>query len=192
MDPLPLLHLTTTKAWRGWLARNHARESVVWLVFHKEHTGRSSIPYEEAVCEALCFGWIDSLIRRIDQDRYARKFTPRTDTARWSASNLRRLEALLRDGRMAPAGLAKVGLDARQRTALRQTENSRPDPPLTPGLRRRLAADAAASAFFRSLPPSEQRDYRLWIMSAKKPETRERRLREAMQQLARGERLGMK
>ncbi|MDH3841162.1 MAG: hypothetical protein OES35_09605, partial [Chromatiales bacterium] len=82
-------HFPDRDSWRAWLEKNHASCRGIWLVFFKKHTGRSSISYDAAVEEALCFGWIDSLIRRLDEDRFARKFTPRTDTKKWSAANLR-------------------------------------------------------------------------------------------------------
>lgn len=104
-----LLTVRSHVAWRRWLSKNHDREGDVWLVFFKRVTGEPSLPYDDAVEEALCFGWIDSLIRRIDDRRYARKFTPRKDTTTWSPSNRARAARLLRDGRMTPAGLAKVG-----------------------------------------------------------------------------------
>src|ERR1700730_2918114 len=90
--------------WRKWLSQNHATEPEVWLVFHKRHTGQPSIAYEDAVDEALCFGWIDSLIRRLDDARYARKFTPRKADSRWSTANRRRYAELKSSGRMMPAG----------------------------------------------------------------------------------------
>src|SRR5215469_10786836 len=92
------LDVRTRKTWRAWLAKNHAASAGVWLVFHKEHTGIAAIPYDDSVCEALCFGWVDSLIKRLDEDRYARKFTPRKPASKWSDSNRKRWAELKQNG----------------------------------------------------------------------------------------------
>src|SRR5256885_5518062 len=97
--------------WRAWLEKHHDSESEVWLVFYKLHTGRKSPPYEDTVEEALCFGWVDSLVRRLDDDRFARKFTPRNAGSRWSPSNIRRYADVKRRGRLAPAGAARPPTD---------------------------------------------------------------------------------
>src|SRR5947199_7334714 len=104
---MTLLHPTTRAAWRSWLAANHDRETEIWLVYNKRHTGEPRVEYDDAVEEALCFGWIDSIVRTIDADRYAQKFTPRKAKSKWSASNLERFARMVREGKMTPAGLAK-------------------------------------------------------------------------------------
>src|ERR671918_650136 len=96
----------TLRQWRTWLEKHHRSESEVWLVFHKQHTGVSCVSYKDALDEALCFGWIDSLIKRIDDDRYARKFTPRQPTSKWSDINRKRWEELKAAGLLTSAGLA--------------------------------------------------------------------------------------
>src|SRR6266516_8133914 len=90
MAQLVTLEVRSREQWRAWLEKNHALSSGVWLVFYKRHTGETSLPYEDAVREALCFGWIDSLIKRLDDDRYALKVTPRRTTSKWSDINRRR------------------------------------------------------------------------------------------------------
>jgi uncharacterized protein YdeI (YjbR/CyaY-like superfamily) len=103
------VHVSTRDRWRKWLTANHQKEKDgIWLVFHKKHTGRPALDYEDAVEEALCFGWIDSLIKRIDDDKYGRKFTPRKDTSNWSSTNRRRVEKIIKEGRMTEFGLAKI------------------------------------------------------------------------------------
>ena len=91
---LKLLEVRDRQAWRSWLEEHHASSVGVWLVFHKTHTGTVSIKYEDSVREALCFGWVDSLIKRLDHDRYARKFTPRQPTSKWSELNRKRWSEL--------------------------------------------------------------------------------------------------
>jgi len=84
------LHLRTRKEWRAWLAKHHASSLGIWFVFYKSHTGQKSVSYEDMVREALCFGWIDSLVKRLDDDRYAIKVTPRQPTSKWSSLNRKR------------------------------------------------------------------------------------------------------
>src|SRR5438046_2227476 len=100
------LHFRNRKEWRTWLAKHHTSSPGIWCVFYKGHSGQKSIPYEHMVREALCFGWIDSLVKRLDDDRYAIKVTPRRSTSKWSAHNLRRWEQLKTSGRLAAPGLA--------------------------------------------------------------------------------------
>jgi len=101
----------TVDQWRQWLAEHHDSESEVWLVFHKLHTGVASLDYKEALDEALCFGWVDSLVKRLDDQRYARKFTPRRANSRWSTINRKRYAALEASGRLKPAGVNRAPTD---------------------------------------------------------------------------------
>ena len=102
------LFFQTLAEWRDWLAKNYNKESVLWLIFYKKETGISSIDYESAVEEALCYGWIDSIIKKLDESRYARKFTPRKDSSKWSEINKNRVARLIKNGRMTKIGLAKI------------------------------------------------------------------------------------
>jgi uncharacterized protein YdeI (YjbR/CyaY-like superfamily) len=148
--------------------------------------------YEEAVCTALCYGWIDSLVRRVDDDRYARKFTPRKPDSRWSASNRRRAEALIRAGRMRPEGMALVE-SARAAGRWEQALVTRDEEsPCPRELAAALSNNPVARTTFESLPPSARRNYARWVGDAKRTATRERWAREAVARLARGERLGLK
>jgi len=174
-------------AWRAWLDANRGTAREVWLVFFKKHTGEPCIAYEESVEEALCVGWIDSLVRRIDDDRFARKFTPRTDATKWSASNVRRVEKLIAEGRMTEAGLAKY---APADPAGANPPKGDPSPPAE--LRKALARDGKARTFFESLPPSQRRRFVLWVDAAKRDATRARRVTESIELLRRGQTLGMK
>src|ERR1043166_3898342 len=105
------LRVRTPDQWRDWLAGHHASESEVWLVFHKRNTGVASVDYQDALDEALCFGWVDSLVKRLDDRRYARKFTPRRPDSRWSAANRKRYAELKASGRLKPAGLNRAPTD---------------------------------------------------------------------------------
>ena len=175
-------------AFRKWLTSNHTKVSVLWLEFYKKHTGRRSVSYEDAVRQALCFGWIDSIIKRLDDDRYLQKFTPRTNKGKWSRSNIDRAIELIKTGEMTEAGYAV--LPSRDIRALKKREApQRPKYRSTPsfivaGLRK----DPIALAFFNSLAPSHKSNYIAWIMSAKQPETRLRRLEKAVSLLKQGQR----
>jgi uncharacterized protein YdeI (YjbR/CyaY-like superfamily) len=172
--------------WRKWLARHHDSASEVWLVFHKRHTGRLSIAYDDAVDEALCFGWIDSLIMRLDDDRYARKFTPRRPDSRWSTSNRKRYAQLKASGRLTPAGLKRAPTD-------RSGDAPRPSPSKVPQyIQQALRSRPAALSYFESLAPSYRRMYIAWIDSARRQETKTRRLQEAIALLVAGKKPGMK
>ena len=182
LDTLEFRHASR---WRSWLERHHASSPGAWLVFHKKHTRRKSILYEDAVREALCFGWIDSLVKRLDDDRYALKFTPRKPTSKWSDLNRNRWAELQAAGLLAPAGVAAAPTDNRYAP--------RPSIPVLPGyVARALRTNAQAWKFFQSLAPGYRRHFVVWIHTAKRPETRDRRIRESIALLAAGRRLGLK
>jgi uncharacterized protein YdeI (YjbR/CyaY-like superfamily) len=183
---LKTLDVRSCATWRKWLAQHHDSESEVWLVFHKRHTGQPSILYEDAVNEALCFGWIDSLIRRLDDARYARKFTPRKADSRWSTRNRRRYAQLKASGRLMPAGSHRAPTD-RSRDAPERSPSKIPQYILK-GLRRRPSAWSQ----FARLAPSYRRTYIGWIDGAKQNTTKMRRLQEAIRRLAAGKTLGLK
>ncbi|MFZ2054586.1 MAG: YdeI/OmpD-associated family protein [Candidatus Aminicenantales bacterium] len=184
--PFKTVEARTVAQWRAWLAEHHDSESEVWLIFLKRHTGRPSIAYEDAVNEALCFGWVDSLIRRLDDARYARKFTPRKPGSRWSTANRRRYARLKAAGRLTAA-----------RLKLEPTDRSGDVPRLSAAEIPRYIQDAlknhpAAWNHFERLAPSYRRMYIGWIDSAKRQETKMRRLQEAIRLLAEGKKLGLK
>jgi len=176
----------TPEQWRRWLADHHDSESEVWLVFHKRHTGRASIAYEDAIDEALCFGWVDSLIKRLDDARYARKFTPRKPDSKWSTVNRKRYAQLEANARLMPAGLERAPTD-------RSYDAPRPSLSKIPQyIQEALRKRPTARSYFESLAPSHRRRYIGWIDSAKQHETKMRRLQEAIRLLAAGKKLGLK
>lgn len=179
------LDVRTRAAWRQWLARHHASSPGIWLVRHKQPSGVKSMPYEDVVCEALCFGWIDSLIKRLDDDRYAIKVTPRKGTSKWSDPNRKRWKALKAAGRLAPPGLAAA-----------PTANSYLPRPAIPELPAYIAkafkANPRAWQHFKALARRPRRDFVVWIHIAKRPETRDRRIRESIELLSAGKKLGLK
>jgi uncharacterized protein YdeI (YjbR/CyaY-like superfamily) len=179
------LAVRNCREWRTWLRRHHLSSPGIWLVFYKEHTGLKSIAYQESLHEALCFGWIDSLIKRLDDDRYARKFTPRKPSSKWSEVNRRHWKELKAAGRLAPAGLAAAPNDNRY-----APKPAIPDLPAY--LANALQANPQAWRFFQELAPSYRRHFVVWIHLAKRPQTRAQRLRESIALLAAGKKLGLK
>jgi uncharacterized protein YdeI (YjbR/CyaY-like superfamily) len=183
---LKTLDVPSREAWRAWLAEHHASVVEVWLVFHKQPTGRPTIAYEDAVDEALCYGWIDGLIKRLDQSRYARKFTPRKPDSRWSTINRRRYARLKAEGRLMPAGIARPPTSRSGDAPLPKSTR------LPRYIQQALAKNAAARKYFESLAPSYRRLYVLWIDSAKQQATKQKRLAKAIAMLAAGQKLGLK
>jgi uncharacterized protein YdeI (YjbR/CyaY-like superfamily) len=186
------VYVSTRRQWRRWLAKNHDKEvNGIWLVFCRKETGRPSLEYEESVEEALCFGWIDSIIKKIDHDKYCRKFTPRKGGSKWSSSNKQRVEKIIKEGTMTEFGMAKVA-------AAKRLGNWEADPrpvidaDIPQDFAEALALNGPASDFFGKLAPTYRRHFIAWIVTAKKPETRAKRLRESLALLARGDRLGLK
>ena len=183
------LLVKTLKEWRAWLEKHHASEPEIWLVFHKRHTGVSSIDYKDSLDEALCWGWVDSLIKRIDDDRFARKFTPRKADSRWSEVNRKRYAELKALGRLQPPGIARApGARGSAPKPDRIELPTRLPSYILAGLRKH----PAARRHYDALSPAHQRRYIAWIVSAKREETRLRRMEEAMRMLTRGEALGLK
>jgi uncharacterized protein YdeI (YjbR/CyaY-like superfamily) len=178
------LDVRNRRQWRAWLSAHHATSPGVWLVFHKEHTGVPALPYEDSVREALCFGWIDSLIKRLDDDRYARKFTPRKPTSKWSDLNRRRWQELKTEGLLAAPGLAQA---PGNRYAAKPTI-----PELPNYIERAFKAHPAAWRFFQELAPTYRRHFVAWIHTAKLSATRDKRIQESLALLTSGKKLGLK
>ena len=179
------LQVRNRRQWRAWLDKHHASSPGVWFVFYKAHTGVKSVPYEDTVREALCFGWIDSLVKRLDDDRYALKVTPRQRPSKWSDINRKRWVELEAAGLLTSAGLAAA-----------PTDNTYAPRPVIPDLpvyiAKALRANPRAWEFFRKLAPTYRRDFVVWIHTAKRAETRERRIRESIALLVAGKKLGLK
>jgi uncharacterized protein YdeI (YjbR/CyaY-like superfamily) len=182
---LTLVDVRTRADWRQWLAKHHASSPGIWLVRHKQHTGVESMPLDDLVCEALCFGWVDSLVKRLDDNRFAIKVTPRKPTSKWSDINRRRWKQLKDAGLLAAPGLAAAP------TA--NTYAARPTIPELPAyVAKAFKTNPKAWQHFQSLAPTYRRNFVVWIHTAKRPETRERRIRESIELLAAGKKLGLK
>src|SRR5215467_2912302 len=182
---LATLHFKSRDDWRAWLAEHYASSPGIWFVFYKSHTGQKSILYEDMVREALCFGWIDSLIKRLDDTRYAVKITARKPASKWSNLNRKRWTELKAAGLLKEAGLAAA-----------PTNNTYAAKPVIPDLPSYIAKafreNSKAWEFFQELAPTHRRYFVVWIHTAKRPETREKRIRESIRLLAARKKLGLK
>lgn len=174
--PADAFHPLTLGDWRTWFETHHAGSKGVWLVTYKKATGKPRIDYDEAVAEALCWGWIDSVTRSLDAERAMLRYSPRKKGSGWSRSNKERLVRLEAEGRIQPAGRAVI--DAAQAdgswTKLDEVENRM----VPPDLAAEFAHHPDAARFFDAFPPGEKRRILEWIVQAKTPATRAKRIEE--------------
>lgn len=180
---VPLFLATSRLEWRRWLEQHHATASGVWLVSYKKETGKPRVSYSEAVEEALCFGWVDSRPNKLDTERFKLLFTPRKPGSPWSRLNKSRVQRLIADGRMTPAGLAKV--EAAKQDGSWSKLDQIEELTVPPDLRRALAANRQARDFFNAFPPSSKKNILWWIASAKHPETRAKRIAQTVDMASR-------
>lgn len=185
------LYVKTLTEWKSWLEENHDSSSGVWLVFYKKESGKPSLTYEEAIEEALCYGWIDSIIKKVDEECFLRKFTPRNDDSKWSDLNKKRVEKLIHENRMTEYGLAKVEI-AKQNGVWDEPEQSRPQFVMHDEFQAALDRHPRALEFFSSLNKADRQQYIYWVASAKRDETRQKRIKESLELLQQGQKLGLK
>lgn len=180
----PALFFAGPVEFRAWLEVNHATETELWMGLLKKHVPDRGLTWEQAVPEALCFGWIDSVSQRIDDDARRQRWTPRKPASNWSSVNIALVEQLTAEGRMRPAGIAAFERRREDRSGVYSHEN--PDQELPPEYSERLAADAAASAFWHAATPTYRRQVTHWVLTAKQQATRERRLMQLIEDSAAG------
>jgi uncharacterized protein YdeI (YjbR/CyaY-like superfamily) len=168
--------------WRRWLEKNFERSDEIWLVYYKKASGKPTVSYDHAVEEALCFGWIDGMIKRLDEECYAQRFTPRKAKSPWSKSNIQRVERLMGEGKMMPAGLKAYHSGYGREVPPMPTE-------LPKVLEDRFRKQRAAWANYEKFPPGYRRMTAGWVASAKKEETRVKRLEKLIEYSARNERI---
>jgi uncharacterized protein YdeI (YjbR/CyaY-like superfamily) len=173
---------------RAWLEQHHDGEPELWVGYHKKGSGKPSMTWPESVDEALCFGWIDGIRKRIDEERYMIRFTPRRARSIWSAVNIRRVAALTEEGRMRPAGLAAFAARREDRSSIYSYEQ-RERAKLDPVFEKRFRAKKRAWVSFEAMPPSYRQAAIRWVMTAKKEETRQRRLATLIEASAAGRRI---
>lgn len=185
MEAKETLYVTDRKEWRRWLERNHGKTKEIWLIYYKKHSEKPRIPYDDAVEEAICFGWIDSTVKRIDDEKYMQRYTPRRKDSIWSYTNVKRLKKMLDADMMTEPGL-KIIPDEVMKSAkagdIAKTFGKKGQVipkvlPTPPDLAKALAKNKAAKKNWEKWAPSHKRRYVYWIEDAKRPETRERRIR---------------
>lgn len=189
---LKSIYAANRKEWHEWLLKHHDSENEVWLIYYKRHTCKPRVEYNDAVEEALCFGWIDSIIKRIDENSYCQKFTPRRRGSKWSESNVKRAKHLIETGAMTEAGmksyndlLANPSLMPKPATPKEMIE-------LPADLVKGLKGKGMAYNIFMGFSPSYRANTIGWINAAKRPETRQRRIREVVELTSRGKKTGLK
>jgi len=174
------------KEWRSWLRKNHISKTGIWLIYYKKHTGRASVSYADAVEEAICFGWIDGKVMRIDADRYMQRYTPRTAKSLWSEINIERAKQLIKQGHMTDFGLQAFGVGMKTKERVPSSRSF--SVPLY--LKKALVTNKKAWDNFQNLSPSAQLACVYWGHTAKTQETRQRRIGKTVDRLARNKKFG--
>ena len=172
---VPPVFFTSTEEFRAWLARHHATATELWVGFHKKHTSRPSLTWPESVDAALAFGWIDGVRKTLDADAYVIRFTPRKRGSIWSNVNVKKAEALIQAGLMHASGLRAFEARDEKKSGIYSFER-RQHPQLTAAEQKEFRSNTAAWTFFQAQPPGYRRLTTHWVISAKRPETRARRL----------------
>lgn len=178
----------TPEQFRAWLEKNHSTADELEVGFHKKGSGKKSITYAQALDEALCYGWIDGVRRRLDETSYQQRFTPRRSRSIWSLVNVKHVERLKKEGRMRPAGIAAYEQRDPKRTGIYAFENAPRE--ISEEYEREFRKVKGAWEYFQTYPPYLKKTVSYWVMSAKKEETRAARLQRLIESCARGERIG--
>jgi uncharacterized protein YdeI (YjbR/CyaY-like superfamily) len=176
--------------WRAWLAENYATAREIWLVIRKKHAAKAGLTYVEALEEALCFGWIDGILKRIDDEKHTVRFTPRRKNSIWSELNKNRVATLIQEGRMTEAGLARIK-EAKANGQWAKAAAREDVTVVPPELTAALADNDQARENFEKLAPSHRKQFLYWIGSAKRDETRAKRIKTAIRMLMANRKLGM-
>lgn len=181
-DPTGSLEFENRDQWRRWLDKNHAIESEAWLILHKKKYRDQGLTLDEAIEEALCFGWIDGKLNRLDQKRYRLRFSPRITNSIWAMSNIRRVEKLIAEGKMTESGYQKIAQakeNGEWEAAIRREQVDKIPKALESTLRKTKGALSA----YRSLPDSLKKQYIYWLQSAKREETKQRRIQKIVEEI---------
>ena len=171
MEIVKSLHLTDREEWRSWLEEHHETEDEIWLVYYKKHTGKLRLPYDDAVEEAICFGWVDGAVKNIDEEKSTQRYAPRKKKSVWSDLNKRRARKMIESGRMTDAGLAKLGDHINE-----EVPSPKMDLAIPLDLKDALLSDPAAWENFNNFAPNYRRDYIEWVLAAKRDDTRRGRI----------------
>lgn len=175
------LYVTNRKDWRTWLEKNYDKKKGIWLLYYKKHTNKPTIPYDDAVEEALCFGWIDSTVKRIDDEKHVQHYTPRKLRSIWSQNNIARVKKMIKQGKMKKEGLEKYEYGMKNKLEAPPTDK---DIKVPDDLKNALQTNKKALENFSNLAPSYRIMYIYWIISAKREDTRKRRIAKAVKLLS--------
>jgi uncharacterized protein YdeI (YjbR/CyaY-like superfamily) len=183
MDNFPEIYFPNRDEWRKWLSDNYDKMRGVWVIFFKKETGKASLDYNEFVEEALCFGWIDGIIKNVDNEKYLRKVMPRTNLTKWSAINCQRFEKLVAEGRMTEAGMQKADNYAGTGKLVCQKEEIILPTSFSKVCWDLLQQNSVALSNYNKLSESNKKRYTVWVMSAKQESTQLKRMNEAVRLL---------
>ena len=168
-------HFKTRGEFRKWLEKNHAKQTELWILFYKVHTNKKSVRYAEAVEEALCFGWIDGIVKRIDDEKHAQRYTPRKPRSIWSNVNKERAKQMIDSGKMTEAGLAKIK-EAKKNGWWQKAYSIQVNHKMPPEMKKVLMSDKEAWRNFQNFSKGGQNTYIFWVNSAKREETKRKRI----------------
>ena len=180
MEITETLYFTNRDDWRKWLEKNYDKKKEVWLIYYKKHTKKPCIPYDDAVEEALCFGWIDSTVKHVDDEKHVQRYSPRNLKSVWSPHNIKRVKKMIKEGKMTEIGIEKYEYGMKNNLITPTTDKNIEVPK---DLQTALKAEKRASENFYNLAPSYRIMYIYWIIGAKREETRKRRIKKAVQLL---------
>ena len=197
MKELENLYFNSRESFRKWLEKNYNESIGIWMIFYRKQKNNECIKYNEALEEALCFGWIDSIIKKVNDDQYVRKFTPRTNTSKWSDLNKKLVLALIKKGRMTEAGLQKIDVYLKTgkvdwETSNIETVQKGKEFQVPDFILKAFAENEPALTNFNNLALTYKRHYILWITNAKREETIVNRLKESIGLLKENRKLGLK
>ncbi len=184
-DTLPIISFESPSGWADWLSANHTQPAGIWLRFFKKASGVTSVTYAEALEEALCYGWIDGQANEYDDDSWLQKFTPRRKKSIWSKINTQHVERLIKEGRMKAAGLKEIEA-AKQDGRWEQAYDSYRNMRIPEDFMRELEKNAKAKGFFETLNKTNLYSIAFRLQTAKKPETREKRMKAILEMLSNG------
>jgi len=191
MEITETLYVKTRNEWRDWLSKNYNTKKEIWLIYYKKHTGKERILYDDAVEEALCFGWIDSTVKKIDEEKYAQKYTPRNVKSNWSELNIKRVEKLIKEEKMTDTGLSKFNPQYKNYNKVKEVEKT--ELIIIPAdLLSALKRNKIALKYFNNFAPSYKILSIKWIDNAKKEITRQKRIKEVVNLASENKKIGMK
>jgi len=187
MEITQTFYAKNREEWRAWLEKNHVKKKEIWLIYYKKHTGKPNVSYDESVEEGLCFGWIDGILKRIDDEKYTRRFTPRRKGSIWAPSNVKRVAMMIKEGKMTDAGLGIIPETVLEGKAIGYTMMTPDDIPVPENLEKALAMNEKARDTWDSFSPSHRKQYLYWINDAKRDDTKLRRIDKLVKMLEAGE-----